>query len=129
MARLDVTETFHHISFPGHIHTQDSLKCALHFQFQDSDTVIATYPKSGKDRTALSHLCSLSQHIRHAATLTNYSTSPSFTHFAVEENGQGFNNCICTDYSRLLYCHGWFYLSLINCFQDPLLSDHLSLWK
>uniref|UniRef100_A0A8C7S977 Sulfotransferase n=1 Tax=Oncorhynchus mykiss TaxID=8022 RepID=A0A8C7S977_ONCMY len=47
MARLDVTETFHHISFPGHIHTQDSLNYALHFQFQDRDTVIATYPKSG----------------------------------------------------------------------------------
>lgn len=60
MARLDVTETFHHISFPGHIHTQDSLKCALHFQFQDSDTVIATYPKSGEtgqlcNTTARSH--------------------------------------------------------------------------
>ncbi|XP_024274559.2 sulfotransferase 2B1 [Oncorhynchus tshawytscha] len=47
MARLDMTETFHHISFPGHIHTQDSLNYALHFQFRDRDTVIATYPKSG----------------------------------------------------------------------------------
>uniref|UniRef100_A0A8C8CFC9 Sulfotransferase n=1 Tax=Oncorhynchus tshawytscha TaxID=74940 RepID=A0A8C8CFC9_ONCTS len=48
MARLDMTETFHHNSFPGHIHTQDSLNYALHFQFRDRDTVVATYPKSGE---------------------------------------------------------------------------------
>ncbi|XP_036400421.1 sulfotransferase family 5A, member 1 [Megalops cyprinoides] len=47
MARLDVTETFHHISFPGHLHTQESLSYATGFQFQDSDTLIVTYPKSG----------------------------------------------------------------------------------
>ncbi|XP_010903144.1 sulfotransferase family 5A, member 1 [Esox lucius] len=47
MARLDVMETFHNISFPGHLHTQDSLNYAIHFPFQDTDTVIATYPKSG----------------------------------------------------------------------------------
>ncbi|XP_069030065.1 sulfotransferase family 5A, member 1 [Embiotoca jacksoni] len=47
MARLDVTELFHGISFPGHLHTQDSLQLALEFQFQDSDILIASYPKSG----------------------------------------------------------------------------------
>lgn len=47
MARLDVTESFQGISFPGHMHTKDSLEQALHFQFQDSDTLIITYPKSG----------------------------------------------------------------------------------
>ncbi|KAG7468574.1 hypothetical protein MATL_G00144370 [Megalops atlanticus] len=47
MARLDVTETFHRISFPGHLHTQESLSYATGFQFQDSDTLIVTYPKSG----------------------------------------------------------------------------------
>ncbi|KTG42031.1 hypothetical protein cypCar_00021760 [Cyprinus carpio] len=47
MARLDVTETFHSIMFPGHMHTKDSLNYATNFQFQDTDTVIVTYPKSG----------------------------------------------------------------------------------
>ncbi|KAG1941416.1 sulfotransferase family 5A, member 1 [Pimephales promelas] len=47
MARLDVTETFHGVMFPGHMHTQDSLNYATDFNFQDTDTVIATYPKSG----------------------------------------------------------------------------------
>ncbi|KAM6942847.1 sulfotransferase family 5A, member 1 [Xenentodon cancila] len=47
MARLDVTETFHGISFPGHLHTQDSLQSALKFRFQDTDILIVSYPKSG----------------------------------------------------------------------------------
>lgn len=48
MARLDVTEMFHGISFPGHLHTQDSLKYAVNFPFLDTDILIASYPKSGK---------------------------------------------------------------------------------
>ncbi|XP_028812688.1 sulfotransferase family 5A, member 1 [Denticeps clupeoides] len=47
MARLEDVETFHNISFPGHMHTQKSLSYATSFQFQDSDIVIITYPKSG----------------------------------------------------------------------------------
>ncbi|XP_047437080.1 sulfotransferase family 5A, member 1 [Mugil cephalus] len=47
MARLDVTEVFHGISFPGHLHTQDSLQLALKFTFKDTDILIASYPKSG----------------------------------------------------------------------------------
>ncbi|MBN3299434.1 sulfotransferase family 5A, member 1 [Amia ocellicauda] len=47
MARLDVTEHCHNIAFPGHLHTQESLGFAQNFRFQDSDTVIVTYPKSG----------------------------------------------------------------------------------
>ncbi|XP_072237361.1 sulfotransferase family 5A, member 1 [Leuresthes tenuis] len=47
MARLDVTEMFHGISFPGHLHTQDSLQLALKCQFQDTDILIVSYPKSG----------------------------------------------------------------------------------
>ncbi|KAA0723912.1 Sulfotransferase family cytosolic 2B member 1 [Triplophysa tibetana] len=47
MARLDVAETFYNIKFPGHMHTQDSLNYAANFKFQDTDTVIVTYPKSG----------------------------------------------------------------------------------
>uniref|UniRef100_A0A3Q3JWG4 Sulfotransferase n=1 Tax=Monopterus albus TaxID=43700 RepID=A0A3Q3JWG4_MONAL len=47
MSRLDVIEMFHGISFPGHLHTQDSLQLALKFQFQDTDILITSYPKSG----------------------------------------------------------------------------------
>ncbi|XP_048119617.1 sulfotransferase family 5A, member 1 [Alosa alosa] len=47
MSRLDVTETFHGISLPGHLHTKDSLNYATQFPFQDSDTLIVSYPKSG----------------------------------------------------------------------------------
>ncbi|XP_074471524.1 sulfotransferase family 5A, member 1 [Sebastes fasciatus] len=47
MARLDVTERFHGISFPGHLHTQDSLQLALKFPFRDTDIIIVSYPKSG----------------------------------------------------------------------------------
>ncbi|KAM9461273.1 sulfotransferase family 5A, member 1 [Clarias gariepinus] len=47
MARLDVTETFHGINFPGHMHTQESLRYATNFKFQDTDILIVTYPKSG----------------------------------------------------------------------------------
>ncbi|TTA54969.1 Sulfotransferase family cytosolic 2B member 1 [Bagarius yarrelli] len=47
MARLDVTETFKGICFPGHLHTQESLRYATEFKFQDTDTLIVTYPKSG----------------------------------------------------------------------------------
>ncbi|XP_040888785.1 sulfotransferase family 5A, member 1 [Toxotes jaculatrix] len=47
MARLDVTEVFCGISFPGHLHTQESLQLALKFPFQDTDILIVSYPKSG----------------------------------------------------------------------------------
>lgn len=44
-------EVFNGILFPGHLHTQDSLEIALKFPFQDTDILIASYPKSGKMRT------------------------------------------------------------------------------
>ncbi|XP_051235651.1 sulfotransferase family 5A, member 1 [Dicentrarchus labrax] len=47
MARLDVIEVFHGISFPGHLHTQESLQLAQKFPFKDTDILIASYPKSG----------------------------------------------------------------------------------
>ncbi|XP_068594843.1 sulfotransferase 2B1-like [Brachionichthys hirsutus] len=46
-ARLDVTEMFQGFMFPGLLHTQESLHCAVNFPFQDTDIIIATYPKSG----------------------------------------------------------------------------------
>uniref|UniRef100_A0A3B4C3U5 Uncharacterized protein n=1 Tax=Pygocentrus nattereri TaxID=42514 RepID=A0A3B4C3U5_PYGNA len=47
MDRLDVAETFHGITFPGHLHTQETFQYAMSFKFQDTDTLIVTYPKSG----------------------------------------------------------------------------------
>ena len=64
MARLDVVEKFHGISFSGHLHTQESLENALNFQFLDSDILIATYPKSG-----MSHIKELN-HKRRETTST-----------------------------------------------------------
>ncbi|XP_068174836.1 sulfotransferase family 5A, member 1 [Antennarius striatus] len=46
-ARMDVMETYCGIIFPGLVHTQESLQRAVTFQFQDTDIIIATYPKSG----------------------------------------------------------------------------------
>ncbi|XP_056318913.1 sulfotransferase family 5A, member 1 [Danio aesculapii] len=47
MSRLDVTESFQGIMFPGHMHTEESLNFATNFKFEDTDTLIVTYPKSG----------------------------------------------------------------------------------
>ncbi|XP_053304714.1 sulfotransferase 2A1-like [Spea bombifrons] len=47
MDRLDVTECFAGIQFPGHLHTEQSLQYAKEFRFKEGDIVIATYPKSG----------------------------------------------------------------------------------
>ncbi|XP_078527508.1 sulfotransferase 2A1-like [Lissotriton helveticus] len=47
MARLDVTETFAGVNFPGELHTLESLERARNFDFQVNDIVIVTYPKSG----------------------------------------------------------------------------------
>uniref|UniRef100_A0A3Q3XBV7 Sulfotransferase n=1 Tax=Mola mola TaxID=94237 RepID=A0A3Q3XBV7_MOLML len=47
MAKLTAKELFHGILFPGHLHSQDSLRLALKFQFRDTDILIVSYPKSG----------------------------------------------------------------------------------
>ncbi|XP_054626879.1 sulfotransferase family 5A, member 1 [Dunckerocampus dactyliophorus] len=47
MSRFEVTETFHGVAFPGHLHDQESLQRAVTFPFQDTDILIVSYPKSG----------------------------------------------------------------------------------
>ncbi|XP_072492467.1 sulfotransferase 2B1-like isoform X2 [Notamacropus eugenii] len=47
MDRIKVTEVFEGISMPGHLHTQESLNAATNFQFQDTDVLLVTFPKSG----------------------------------------------------------------------------------
>lgn len=50
MSRLDVIESFQGIMFPGHMHTEESLNFATNFKFEDTDTLIVTYPKSGNNQ-------------------------------------------------------------------------------
>lgn len=45
--RVNTTEIFEGIRFPGYIHTLESLKAACAFQFQDTDVLLVTFPKSG----------------------------------------------------------------------------------
>uniref|UniRef100_A0A8C5DLK3 Sulfotransferase n=1 Tax=Gouania willdenowi TaxID=441366 RepID=A0A8C5DLK3_GOUWI len=77
MARLDVTETFNGILFPGHLHTQESLQFALTFLFQDRDIVIASYPKSGTTwmQQIVTLICSRGDpHVSH--TVPNWTRAP-----------------------------------------------------
>ncbi|XP_063134021.1 sulfotransferase family 5A, member 1 isoform X3 [Rattus norvegicus] len=45
--RMNTTEIFDGIRFPGFLHTLESLKAACSFQFQDTDVLLVTFPKSG----------------------------------------------------------------------------------
>lgn len=46
--RMNTTEIFDGIRFPGFLHTPESLKAACSFQFQDTDVLLVTFPKSGE---------------------------------------------------------------------------------
>lgn len=46
---VDAMESFGGVMFPGGLHTQESLRLALSFPFQETDILIVSYPKSGKD--------------------------------------------------------------------------------
>lgn len=45
-------ESFGGILFPGGLHTQKSLQLALDVAFQETDVLIVSYPKSGKNSGA-----------------------------------------------------------------------------
>ncbi|XP_028736611.1 bile salt sulfotransferase-like isoform X2 [Peromyscus leucopus] len=45
--RMNTTEIFDGVRFPGFMHTLESLKAACAFQFQDTDVLLVTFPKSG----------------------------------------------------------------------------------
>ncbi|XP_051024721.1 sulfotransferase 2B1-like [Acomys russatus] len=45
--RMTTTEIFDGIRFPGFMHTSESLRAACSLQFQDTDILLVTFPKSG----------------------------------------------------------------------------------
>lgn len=55
---MDTVEVFNGIRFPGFIHTQESLRAACSFLFQDKDILLVTFPKSGE--SWVPHRCSAS---------------------------------------------------------------------
>lgn len=42
-------ESFGGVLFPAGLHTQESLRLALNVPFQETDVLVVSYPKSGKD--------------------------------------------------------------------------------
>lgn len=46
-------ESFGGVLFPGGLHTQESLKLAMGFPFQETDVLIVSYPKSGESPDAV----------------------------------------------------------------------------
>lgn len=46
--RMNTTEVFNGVRYPGYIHSLESLKAACSFQFQDTDVLLVTFPKSGE---------------------------------------------------------------------------------
>ncbi|XP_012891121.1 PREDICTED: sulfotransferase family cytosolic 2B member 1-like [Dipodomys ordii] len=45
--RMDTVEVFNGVRLPGFMHTPESLRTACSFQFQDTDVLLVTFPKSG----------------------------------------------------------------------------------
>nr|XP_033796150.1 sulfotransferase 2B1-like [Geotrypetes seraphini] len=92
MDRINITETFAGISYPGHLHTRESLKLAQDFQFQDTDIVISTFPKSGTVwmQEILTLICSKGDSLV-AETVPNWVRAPWLEHTyfreTVQENG------------------------------------------
>ncbi|XP_013913102.1 PREDICTED: sulfotransferase family cytosolic 2B member 1-like [Thamnophis sirtalis] len=89
MARLDVTEVFANIRLPGHLHTESSLHFASHFEFQDTDVLLVTYPKSGT--TWMQEILSLiysNGNLQPIKTLPNWARAPWVEHTYFQEQLQ-----------------------------------------
>ncbi|XP_022056993.2 sulfotransferase family 5A, member 1 [Acanthochromis polyacanthus] len=82
MARLDVTEKFQGISFPGHLHTKDSLEFAVNFLFKDTDVLIVSYPKSGTTwMQEIVTLVSSRGDPQFSRTIPNWTRAPWLEHY------------------------------------------------
>uniref|UniRef100_A0A8C6XMR0 Sulfotransferase n=1 Tax=Naja naja TaxID=35670 RepID=A0A8C6XMR0_NAJNA len=89
MDRLDVTEVFANIRLPGHLHTQSSLHFASNFEFQDTDVLLVTYPKSGT--TWMQEILSLihsNGNLEPIKTLPNWARAPWLEHSYFQEQLQ-----------------------------------------
>ncbi|ETE69150.1 Sulfotransferase family cytosolic 2B member 1, partial [Ophiophagus hannah] len=89
MARLDVTEVFANIRLPGHLHTQSSLHFASNFEFQDTDVLLVTYPKSGT--TWMQEILTLihsNGNLEPIKTLPNWARAPWLEHSYFQEQFQ-----------------------------------------
>uniref|UniRef100_A0A8C5S4D1 Sulfotransferase n=1 Tax=Laticauda laticaudata TaxID=8630 RepID=A0A8C5S4D1_LATLA len=89
MARLDVTEVFANIRLPGHLHTQSSLHSASNFEFQDTDVLLVTYPKSGT--TWMQEILTLIHsdgNLEPIKTLPNWARAPWLEHSYFQEQLQ-----------------------------------------
>ncbi|XP_026575553.1 sulfotransferase family cytosolic 2B member 1-like isoform X1 [Pseudonaja textilis] len=89
MARLNVTEVFADIRLPGHLHTQSSLHFASNFEFQDTDVLLVTYPKSGT--TWMQEILTLihsNGNLEPIKTLPNWARAPWLEHSYFREQLQ-----------------------------------------
>ncbi|XP_026540627.1 sulfotransferase family cytosolic 2B member 1-like isoform X1 [Notechis scutatus] len=89
MARLNVTEVFANIRLPGHLHTQSSLHFASNFEFQDTDVLLVTYPKSGT--TWMQEILTLIRsngNLEPVKTLPNWARAPWLEHIYFREQLQ-----------------------------------------
>ncbi|XP_034282540.1 sulfotransferase 2B1-like isoform X1 [Pantherophis guttatus] len=89
MARLDVTEVFANIRLPGHLHTESSLHFASNFEFQDTDVLLVTYPKSGT--TWMQEILTLiysNGNLQPIKSLPNWARAPWLEHSYFQEQLQ-----------------------------------------
>ncbi|XP_013931307.1 PREDICTED: 3-alpha-hydroxysteroid sulfotransferase-like [Thamnophis sirtalis] len=89
MAWLDVTEVFANIRLPGHLHTESSLHFASDFEFQDTDVLLVTYPKSGT--TWMQEILTLiysNGNLQPIKTLPNWARAPRLEHTYFQEQLQ-----------------------------------------
>uniref|UniRef100_A0A5F8GZI5 Sulfotransferase n=1 Tax=Monodelphis domestica TaxID=13616 RepID=A0A5F8GZI5_MONDO len=94
-SRIKVTEVIEDISLPGYLCTQESLRIATNFQFQDTDILLVTFPKSGT--IWVQHILSL---IFNKDDIQNQSTIPTFVKIPWLEHKQVFKSVMENEKSR-----------------------------